>query len=255
MCKCNFASPSQDSVHLTRSTRAQDPSVIVQVGFKTWDLSQERLRWNSKYFQDRLHNVHHTHFIQLPNDFDADTFTLFYEWIRDGEYNRKKRQGYVEWSTRNLGLVCAEEQSDRFDAKWEQKACIWAWVMGSKLDAPGFRDYAMREIFEWFMKPDENNSHWVLDAHAAVYACTESRPEHQLLRHFIWNYVYMHFGDVDYCDPGDRDWWKVIKMLPDLRNELRLNKHVSSDDRWHELSDERALENYFEYDNTDMEDE
>jgi len=54
-------------------------------------------------------------------------------------------------------------------AWWPQKACFWAWVLGSQLGAPGFMNFAMKEVWRcWW----ENSPRGFFNVAAARMGCT-----------------------------------------------------------------------------------
>lgn len=78
---------------------------------------------------------------------DPDTFELFVEWLETDSY--EKRNHFVTWSDSHIEQKRSLDTASREELiPWEWKACICAWVLGHRLCAPGFQNFAMKKVYE-----------------------------------------------------------------------------------------------------------
>jgi hypothetical protein len=130
--------------------------------------------------------------IKLPTD-DSAIFSLFVEWMIYGRYITPTATGSANPNAE-------------------------AWVLGDKLMAPAFKDYAMSKLYLWHSTSKLFNPTIVAPVAAkdVAYACAHTTLG-STLRQFYLDFAATYFSDPDRVSSPIEDWDEVILEHEDAR--------------------------------------
>ncbi|KAF2655867.1 hypothetical protein K491DRAFT_692506 [Lophiostoma macrostomum CBS 122681] len=170
---------------------------------QTWTLSKSLLLFHAGFFR-RANAFKEAQGGQEDkvsiNGFTPKVFALFVSYMLYGLYHHQRSAG-------RPARVMLDAQ---------------AWALADYLDAPEFKNYAMRELYETFCPWGGLYPLSTLKPQLIMFVC-DNTPQHSPLWKFILNVAVMHWHDqkvVEY-GPQNQDLWNTIwAEHEDFRNAL-----------------------------------
>ena len=170
---------------------------------QTWNLPKALLFFHAGFFR-RANSFNEAQGEQnnytFIDGFHPKIFDLFISFMLYGVYRHK-------WFMRRSARVALDAQ---------------AWTLADYLDAPEFKNYAMREVYETYCPWDRIRPMASLNAELIIFVC-ENTPEQSPLWKFILNVAVMYWHDrsvVEYSPQNQEQWNQIWKEHDEIRNAL-----------------------------------
>ena len=141
----------------------------------------------------------------LPELYCSDVLGLFVQWLCVGKYT--ERNGLVmafnDSPTPNL-TMCNTDRKDTME--WAVKAAILAWLLGEKLQVPGFQNYAMERLLAALARTSEQPQLTVALCEFAWENTVSS-----VLDSVLRDLVVRNWGDAAVVDQANlADWFSLM---------------------------------------------